>query len=111
MISRNPDGDSANHESDDPVLSADGSIVTYQSMASDLVPGDTNGSADVFVYDLSAGSTTMISRDRDGGSTDGPSLAPVPSADGALIAFESVAGDLVPGDTNDQVDTFVYRRF
>lgn len=111
LVSRTPDGDSGNDESDDPVFSADGSIVVYQSFATDLGPVDQNESVDVYVYALADGSTSLISRDVDGGSTDGPSLVPVPSADGSLIAFESVAGDLVPGDTNDQVDTFVHRRF
>ena len=111
MISRNRDGESGSGESDDPVVSADGSIIAFQSFAGDLVRGDTNDSVDIFVYDVGTRSLELITRDRDGGPADGPSFIPSPSANGSLIAFESVAGDLVPGDTNDKTDVFVYRRF
>jgi hypothetical protein len=32
------------------VVSADGRFVAFRSVAADLVPGDTNGVADVFVW-------------------------------------------------------------
>lgn len=45
------DGTQGNERSDDPAISADGRYVAFQSWASNLVPGDTNGAADIFVYD------------------------------------------------------------
>lgn len=83
-------------------LSADGRYLTYYSYASDLVDDDTNERADVFVYDRVAGSTTRLT---DG---DNHSQNPTISADGLHVAFESYASDLVRGDDNDQGDVFVY---
>ncbi|HMJ77132.1 MAG TPA: hypothetical protein VK507_14235, partial [Iamia sp.] len=90
-----------------PRLTGDGRWVTFTSAASDLVAGDDNGQADVFLHDRSTGTTTRIT---DG---DGPSGAPWISANGATIAFTSTATDLVEGDTGDDGparDVFVWSR-
>jgi Tol biopolymer transport system component len=95
-----------NYFSEDPVISADGRFVAFQSDASDLVPADTNLRPDVFVRDLVAGTTTMVSANGSGGdSGNGPSFNPVLSADGHTVAFESLSGDLVPGITNYSGET------
>jgi Tol biopolymer transport system component len=103
---------SGNQDSFAPVLSADGRYVFFGSRASDLVAGDANGTADVFVRDLQAGTTTLVSVASDGtGSGNGSSYEPFPgqslSADGRYVAFESDASDLVAGDTNGTWDVFV----
>jgi WD40-like Beta Propeller Repeat len=54
-----------------------------------------------------AAATERVSVAAGGGQADGQSDSPAISGDGRLIAFESFAGDLVPEDTNGQVDAFV----
>lgn len=90
-------GGDANGRSHSPSISDDGRLVAFTSTASDLVPGDGNGSADVFVRDLRAGTTTRVSIDATGGDSDGASEWPAISGDGHHLAFQSSATDLVPG--------------
>ena len=92
-----------------PVLSADGDFVTFSSTADNLVPDDTNGEADVFVYDLRSRVIERISVDDRGEEGNGPSTLPSISADGRFVAFESEATNLVPGD-GSQDDVFVRDR-
>ena len=93
-----------------PALSADGRFVAFQSFASDLVPGDTNDRSDIFVYDRLTGTTERMSVAADGTQGDGSSNTPALSADGRFVAFESLATNLVPGDTNDRGDVFLHDR-
>ena len=89
-------------------ISADGRFVAFSSIASDLVPNDTNGAADIFVRDLIAGTTTLASVDSSGtASGNGGSSHPRISADGRFVAFDSTASDLVANDTNGTTDVFV----
>lgn len=92
-----------------PVISADGGTVAFYSMASNLVPGDDNQARDVFVRDLSAGTTTRVSVGTSGqqGDSDSDISPGAVSADGTRIAFASFATTLVPGDTNRAEDHFV----
>ncbi len=90
-----------------PQISADGGHVAFASLATDLVPGDGNGAADVFVRDLALGMTTRASVDSAGGEAAGGSGDPGISDDGSKVVFESSAADLVPGDANGAVDVFV----
>ena len=97
-----------NGRSLEPILSANGRLVAFSSEASDLVNNDTNGWQDVFVRDLLAGTTVLISVNQSGTSGGlGHSHNPVFSADGRYVAFTSTAGDLVPGDGNGTEDVFV----
>jgi hypothetical protein len=91
-------------------ISADGRYVAFHSEAGNLVSGDTNGYADVFVRDLVAGTTTRVSVNSSGGQASPNSLAPSISADGRYVAFESDAGNLVIGDANVHRDIFVHDR-
>lgn len=90
-----------------PGISADGRFVAFQSLASNLVPGDTNGVADIFVRDRVAHTTERVCGGVQG---NGASSAPAISADGNVVAFASAATNLVPGDTNGQLDIFVCNR-
>ena len=89
-----------------PSVSADGQVVAFTSLAANLDPDDGNGEADVFVRDLRAGTTELISRGLDGHAAGGASSEPVLSADGRVVAFTSAAPDIVPGDENGSDDVF-----
>jgi len=91
-------------------LSADGRFVAFQSSASNLVSGDTNGRADVFVHERSTGITTRVSLGSTGAEADGDAGNPTLSADGRFVAFDSWAENLVAGDDNQTADVFVRDR-
>ncbi len=91
-------------------LSADGRFVAFESAASNLVDGDTNGQPDIFVRDRQSGSTERVSVAADGAQANAGSHLPAISADGRFVAFVSAAGNLVPGDTNPNNDIFVRDR-
>ncbi len=101
------DGTEGDSYADSPAMSADGRYVAFESAASNLVPGDTNASMDVFVRDRQTGTTTRVDTDGSGGQANGQSSAPAISADGRYVAFSSDASNLVPGDTNSKTDVFV----
>jgi len=93
-----------------PALSADGNVVAFFSWAANLVAGDTNGWADVFVRERSHGITELVSVDSSGGQANDGSYDPVLSADGQIVAFTSSATNLVASDTNARADVFVHNR-
>lgn len=93
-----------------PSISADGRYVAFFSAASNLVPGDTNEAADVFVHDRLTGTTTRISVASDGTQGNATSSYPSISGDGRFVAFASMASNLVPDDTNEALDVFVHDR-
>ena len=103
-------GAQANDRSIGTAISADGRYVTFGSEASNLVPGDTNGAFDVFVRDLRAGTTVLVSVSSTGAQGNDFSVGSEISADGRYVAFTSVASNLVPGDTNNSNDVFVRDR-
>jgi pimeloyl-ACP methyl ester carboxylesterase len=84
--------------------------VAFWSYAGNLVPGDTNIAADVFVHDRVTGATERASVDSAGAQGNGGSDSPAISADGRYVAFYSWANNLVPGDTNGRPDVFVHDR-
>src|SRR5206468_3642317 len=91
-------------------LSADGRFVAFDSAATDLVAGDTNGVSDVLVHDRQTGTTERVSVASDGTESNAASLGSGLSADGRLVAFQSAATNLVAGDTNGTTDVFVHDR-
>jgi Tol biopolymer transport system component len=108
-------GRQANGPSFMPAISADGRYVAFQSFASNLVRGDTNGLTDVFVRDLVTGKTTRVSltsRGRQARCNIGAceSTEPVLSAHGRYVAFQSSATNLVQHDTNRLGDVFIRDR-
>ncbi|MEG4349400.1 calcium-binding protein [Microcoleus sp. LAD1_D5] len=100
-------GNQANGFSNNSSISADGRFVAFQSNAFNLVPGDTNGSSDIFVRDTLTNTTTRVSVDSAGNPGNSFSFSPSISADGRFVAFQSNAFNLVPGDTNNLYDIFV----
>ena len=109
LVSVNSAGtDSGNGESHNPALSPNGRFITFFSFASDLVANDSNGFDDVFVRDLVAGTTQLVSVNRSGtGSGNYHSSFSAISADGRYVAFLSDASDLVANDFNGKGDVFV----
>ena len=91
-------------------ISADGRYVSFGSNSTNLVSGDTNGKADVFVRDRTAGTTERVSVDSSGMEGNDHSLPGSISADGRFVAFGSVASNLVAGDSNAKEDSFVHDR-
>ncbi len=108
LVSTDSSGVQGNAGSFIPSISGDGRYVAFYSWATNLVPGDTNGSVDVFVHDRLTGQTTRASVDSSGIQGDSFSVAPALSADGRYVAFHSAADNLVPGDTNGVQDVFVH---
>lgn len=90
-----------------PSISADGRYVAYTSRATNLVAQDTNGTLDVFVRDLDAGTTRRVSVTNHGRQSNGPSQDPFLTASGGRVAFRSEAMNLVRHDTNRASDIFV----
>jgi Tol biopolymer transport system component len=88
-------------------LSADGRYVAFSSYASDLVAGDGNGTYDVFVRDLVAGTTVRASVASGGGDTNGSSYYSSISADGRYVAFWTYAYNLGYFDNNEAPDIYV----
>lgn len=110
-VSVSPGGTPGNSHSRLPAISPDGRWVVFQSFASDLVPGDTNMAADIFVRDRLNGTTECVSLNMLGAPSNLHNWGPCKiSGDGRFVAFLSVASDLVPGDTNGYIDVFVRDR-
>jgi Tol biopolymer transport system component len=113
LVSVASDGTQGNSVSFHPSISADGRYVAFESSASNLVSGDTNGYEDIFVHDRQSGQTTRVSVSSDGAQGNHKSWAsPIShiSADGRYVVFYSWASNLVSGDTNGYEDIFVHDR-
>ena len=109
-VSVDGSGAQANEQSWHPAISGDGRLVAFASLASNLVAGDTNRAADIFLHDRITGATTRVSVGSGGAQGSGESNEPSLSADGRLVAFVSFSSNLVPGDTNRWEDVFVHDR-
>src|SRR6266511_3498651 len=107
-VSVDSTGAEANGASYSPALNADGRFVAFSSYALYLVVEDTNDGSDIFVHDLQSGATSRVSVDTAGVEGDGNSFRPGLSGDGGLVAFDSDAWNLIPGDTNDTLDVFLH---
>jgi Tol biopolymer transport system component len=93
-----------------PVISADGRYVAFESGDVNLVRRDANDQWDVFVRDLKAGVTSLASRTNRGDQPSGTSALASISADGRMVGFFSDAADVVREDTNGVDDIFVRDR-
>ena len=109
-ISQTADGTQGNGTSINPQISADTRFIAFQSEATNLVPGDTNGCYDIFVQDRQTGAITRVSVASDGTQGARASSSPTLSADGRFVAFYSPSDNLVLGDTNEDFDVFVHDR-
>lgn len=91
-------------------ISADGRFVAFDSNASNLIPGDTNGKVDVFVFDRKKNLTTRVSESTDGVASNSLSSQPAISPDGRFVTFQSYATNLVSGDDEGEADVFLHDR-
>jgi hypothetical protein len=106
-VSVSSSGGQGNDESGAPYISPDGRLISFHSLASNLVAGDTNGFLDVFRHDRLTGATELVSLSSTGfqGTADANNAAI--SADGTRIAFYSNASNFVADDVNASLDVFV----
>jgi Tol biopolymer transport system component len=96
--------------SDSPSISADGRYVAFAADFSNLVPGDTNETSDVFVHDRASGQTMRVSVASDGTQGNGGSGYPSISGDGRYVTFTSFSTNLVDNDFNSIHDVFLHDR-
>lgn len=112
LLTLTPTGEPSTGYSGIPSMTSDARLVVFQSRASDLVPGDTNGEEnwavgeDIFLTDTAIGVTERLSMGYDGSEPNERSSAPSITPDGRYVAFSSMATNLVPGDTNASQDAF-----
>jgi uncharacterized repeat protein (TIGR01451 family) len=83
-----------------PAISADGNLIVFHAN-SPLVPADTNDNTDVYLRDVQAGTTALVSVALDGGAGNGTSFIQDISGDGRFVVFVSSATNLVAGDVVD----------
>lgn len=100
-------GEQADDSSNGGEIAANDRFATFESQAGNLVVSDTNGKIDVFLRDLAAGTTAIVSVGEGGAESRGTSFNPRVSGDGRFVAFSSTASNLVAGDTNNRIDVFV----
>jgi len=110
LVSVTPSADLGSGDSRYPSISADGRFVAFSSVASDLVPGDINNQEDVFLRDRQTAQTTLISLTSGGVSANGNSGAPAISPDGNWVAYASWATNLASGDSDSNLDVYLYDR-
>jgi Tol biopolymer transport system component len=109
-ISVRADGGQLNNGSGNPRISADGRFVAFESAASNVVTGDTNGQGDIFLHDRQTHNVSRVSVATGGTQANGVSVWPAISGDGRYVAFLSYATNLVPNDTNGAADVFLHDR-
>ncbi|MGN6544187.1 MAG: SdrD B-like domain-containing protein, partial [Aureliella sp.] len=106
-VSVGPGGIQSNGSSYQPVISNDGTVVAFESSATNLGVVDTNSVTDVYVYNLATGSMKRVSQASSGTEANNYSEAPAISGNGRYVGFYSTASNLVTGDTNGSTDIFV----
>ena len=107
-ISISSDSVEGDQTSETPAISGDGRLVIFASDATNLVPGDGNGAKDIFLHDWGTGQTELLSLNSTGEEGNASSTWPDISADGRWVAFSSAASNLVPNDTNNAEDIFLF---
>ncbi len=110
LVSQSSAGVPGNDFSCNPAISADGTVAAFFSDSTNLVTGDTNGARDIFVRDLTTGTTTRVSVSSQGMQANAGSGMPAVSSDGRYVVFHSDASNLVSGDFNGERDVFIHDR-
>ncbi len=96
--------------SDSVAFSGDNHFLAFTSAASNLVPDDTNGTWDVFTYDMVTHEIERVSVDGAGTEGNGPSYSPSINYNGTVVSFLSSASNFAPNDMNSATDVFVHER-
>jgi hypothetical protein len=111
LVSRasGPAGAKGNLGSDAPVITPDGRYVTFHSQATTLSPADRDTLLDVYVRDLQAETTTLVSRATglSGAKGNADSINPDVSDNGRFVAWDSRATNLDPADLDNSRDVYV----
>ncbi len=111
LISVGTNGGVGNGQSYGTAISDDGRYVAFVSIASNLVPNDTNGTSDVFVRDRLTGETELVSVNPSGESGDAASVFGLDmSSDGRFVVFASLANDLTDDPATDYTNIYVRDR-
>ena len=100
----------ANGDSFRPRISDDGSTIVFYSRASNLVPGDSNGKEDIFIYQISTKTMRRIVNDSTGSELNGRSLYPDVNGDGSRIVFETDATNALSNGNILRVGKFFFGR-
>ena len=87
--------------------SPDSTRVAFMSWSHELVPGDTNGSRDIFVKNVQTGAIDRVSVSATGAQANNYSEYPAFAPTGNRLVFNSAATNLVVGDNNSAQDVFV----
>ena len=107
LVSASTTGQTGNLASYAPAIDADGSRIAFDSLASNLVAGDTNAARDVFLRDVSAKTTALVSVSASGVQGDAESRDAAISSDGVKVLFSSHASRLAPGDPGGVADVLL----
>ena len=110
IISTNPVGEVGNKNSGRPSISSEGRFIAYQSLANNLVAGDTNETGDIFVYDRQTQQTTRVTVSSQGEQANGFSDFPAIAGNGRMVVFRSQAKNLTEIRTENELDIYVYDR-
>jgi hypothetical protein len=95
LVSVNTNGVTASGVSGEPSMDASGRYVVFSSSAPDLAPGANNTTNDIFIRDMVAGTTQLISQNVAGTSDgNGMSYTPLLSSDARYVLFYSLANNL-----------------
>jgi Tol biopolymer transport system component len=111
LVSADPQSLPGNGRSEAPTVSADGTCVVFQSLATNLTPGiSQNYISNIFLRDLQTQQTSWISAPSSGSQPNGLSSLPDVSATGRFVVYGSQASNLTPQDSNGTSDVFRYDR-
>ncbi len=91
-------------------ISDDGRFIAFYSEVANLVPGDTNGEGDIFIYDQATRRTEAMPAPPGWMVPDGASTVPLLTADARTVVFQSLAHNLASFDRNDEWDIYSYQR-
>ncbi len=108
LFTRDPNGKQANGFSNAPQITHDDRYIVFHSLASNLVPGDTNGLLDIFIYDVQNNSISRVNVTENGTQANGLSKDPSICNTGRFVSYTTEATNLVPGDTNGQRDVIIH---
>jgi len=105
LVSRDTSGNMATFYCNDPSISDDGNKVVFSTVAQ-LTAETTSGHENIYLRDIAAGTTRLLSKSTGGNGGNSDSRYASISGDGAFVGFASLASDLVSGDTNGRSDVF-----
>ena len=100
LITNGSTGNGGNGYSSRPSINEDGTIITFYSKATNLIPGmTTNGQENIFVYNITSGKMGLLSTGNGGKGGNYGSSYPAINYNGNSVAFQSAATDLLKGKT------------